>query len=222
MCGRCCLQIGRLARSGSRPGKKRTCPHEQRSERHLTLEACLRHYSGMEHRKRRWKVAIKTQKSESKLYNKIRDLKTDERPILLAYGSWGVVAGKAGAACNKGLPPCIGSGLLKKLSKHFVTCVTPEAYTSKTCCRCFSPCERWREKEEEMFRKRTSKKKEIRGLRRCQNEECRFLPLNRDKNAATNIGYNFQRLFRGEAPIRKLSKDEILLNRFRVACHQCD
>ena len=38
--------------------------------------------------------------------------------ILLAYGSWGVVAGKAGAACNKSLPPCIGSGLLNDVSQN--------------------------------------------------------------------------------------------------------
>ena len=52
------------------------------------------------------------------------------------------------------------------------------------------------ERERLGYNKRRTK--EIRGLRRCQNEECKFLPLNRDKNAAINIGYNFQRLFRGE------------------------
>ena len=34
------------------------------------------------------------------------------------------------------------------------------------------------------------------------------MPLNRDRNGATNIGTNFRRLFEGEAPIRSLSEDD--------------
>ena len=138
-----------------------------------------------------------------------------------------MIAGKAGAVCNKKLPPCIGVGLLRKLSKRFVVCPTPEAYTSQTCCKCFKQCGRWTEKEDFMVQERKrlghkeKKSKEIRGLRRCQNEECK-LPLNRDKNGATNIGYNFQRLFKGENPIRKLSADEKKLLKLQVQCFDCD
>ena len=57
---------------------------------------------------------------------------------------------------------------------------TPEAYTSKTCCRCLGSCGPWEQKEAEMGKK-------IRGLRRCTQRDC-MLPLNRDRNGATNIG----------------------------------
>lgn len=74
---------------------------------------------------------------------------------------------------------------MRKLSKRFVVSPTPEAYTSKMCCRCLGPCGPWDEKEEN---------KKIRGLRRCTLRDCMLPPLNRDKNGATNIGTNFTRL----------------------------
>jgi len=75
-----------------------------------------------------------------------------------------MIASRPGVACNKGNPPCIGAGLMHKLSQNFVVVPTPEAYTSKACCKCLGPCAPWKEIEEKMERK-------IRGLRRCQNEE---------------------------------------------------
>ena len=48
----------------------------------------------------------------------------------------------------------------RKLARRFVASPTPEAYTSKTCCRCLLPCGPWEEKEAAMGKK-------IRGLRRC-------------------------------------------------------
>lgn len=47
-----------------------------------------------------------------------------------------LLAGRASSACNRGNPPCIGVGLMRKLARRFVVSPTPEAYTSKTCCRC--------------------------------------------------------------------------------------
>ena len=126
------------------------------------MDACLAFYADLGHRKRRWKTAIKTQQSEERLIQRLEGIKKkgDPRPLVLAYDSWGLVAGRAGAACNRGNPPCIGVGLMRKLSRRFVVAPTPEAYTSKTCCRCLGPCGPWEEKEAEMGRK-------IRGLRRC-------------------------------------------------------
>ena len=155
-------------------------------KRHKSLDVCLAFYSELGHRKRRWKTAIKAQQSEERLYKRLESIKKDSRPMVLAYGSWGMVAGRAGAACNRGNPPCIGVGLMRKLSRRFVVAPTPEAYTSKTCCRCLGPCGPWDEKEAAMSKK-------IRGLRRCTQRDC-MLPLNRDKNGATNIGTNFKRL----------------------------
>ena len=106
--------------------------------RRRVLDECLELHKHINVRKRRWKSYMKTQRSEARLMNKLHALHdiSDSRPLVLAYGAWGLVAGRPGLACNKGNPPCIGVGLMRKLAKHFVVALTPEAYTSKTCCRC--------------------------------------------------------------------------------------
>jgi hypothetical protein len=184
------------------------------TKRHETLELCLAFYSNISFRKRRWKKAIKTQQSEERLYKRIESIqkKDDIRQLVLAYGSWGMVAGRTGA-CNRGNPPCIGVGLMRKLATRFVVAPTPEAYTSKTCCRCLGACGPWKEKETEM-------KKKIRGLRRCTQRDC-MLPLNRDRNGATNIGTNFKRLFDGGDPIRCMSDEDLAFHRASL-CIDCD
>lgn len=184
-------------------------------KRHESLDACLASYSDIGYRKRRWKTAIKAQQSEERLYKRLECIrkKGDHRPIVLAYGSWGMLAGRAGAACNRGNPPCIGVGLMRKLSRRFVVSPTPEAYTSKTCCRCLGPCGPWDEKEVEMGKK-------IRGLRRCTQRDC-MLPLNRDKNGATNIGTNFMRLFEDKPPVRSMSDEDLAFHRASL-CLECE
>ena len=182
-------------------------------KRHESLDICLAFYSNLGHRKRRWKTAIKTQQSEERLYKRLEGIKKDSRPMVLAYGSWGMIAGRAGAACNRGNPPCIGVGLMRKLSRRFVVAPTPEAYTSKTCCHCLGPCGPWDEKEATMGKK-------IRGLRRCTQRDC-MLPLNRDKNGATNIGTNFKRLFEGNVPIRSMSDEDLDFHRASL-CLECE
>ena len=182
------------------------------AKRHETLDVCLAFYADVEHRKRRWKTAIKTQKSEERLYKKLKNMKTDSRPLVLAYGSWGVVAGRPGLACNKGNAPCIGAGLMRKLARRFIVAPTPEAYTSKTCCRCFGECGPWEEIEVKMGKK-------IRGLRRCTQRDC-MIPLNRDKNGATNIGTNFLRLMTDKPPIRSMTDADFALHRASL-CIEC-
>lgn len=185
------------------------------AKRHATLDECLDFYGAIGHRERRWKTAIKAQQSEERLYQRLKGLQArgDGRRMVLAYGSWGMVAGRAGAACNKGNPPCLGVGLMRKLARRFVVAPTPEAYTSKTCCACLGPCGPWVEKEEGMGWK-------IRGLRRCQNEEC-MLPLNRDRNGAANIGTNFQRLFESKPPIRSMTDEDVAFHRAAL-CLECE
>ena len=66
--------------------------------------------------------------------------------------------------------------------------------------------------------------KTIRGLRRCQNEECTVnggLPLNRDKNGAINIGINFKRIFEEKVPIRSLTTEDIAFHRAET-CLTCN
>ena len=185
------------------------------TQRHSTLDACLTFYADEGHRRRRWKTCIKMQQSESKLYRALSKLHTkdDARPLVLAYGSWGEIAGRPGNPSNKHLPPCIGVGLMKKLARHFVVAVTPEHYTSKTCCICLGQCAPWKEMERAM-------KRTIRGLRRCTERDC-MTPLNRDKNGATNIGTNFIRLMCNQSPIRTMTDEEIALHRARLACQPC-
>ena len=173
----------------------------------------MEYYRQIHHRKRRWKTAIKTQQSEERLYKKIAQFQSDQRPLVLAYGSWGMIAGRAGAACNRGNPPCIGVGLMRKLGRRFLVSPTPEAYTSKTCCRCLGECGPWVEMEEKMSRK-------IRGLRRCSQRGC-MVPLNRDRNGAINIGRNFERLFDGRGPIRCMSKEDMELHEASM-CVECE
>ena len=96
-------------------------------------------------------------------------------------------------------------GLMRKLARRFVVAPTPEAYTSKTCCRCLGEAGPWVEVEEKMGKK-------IRGLRLCQTEDC-MTPLNRDKNGATNIGTNFMRLFENKTPIRSMSDEDLAFHR---------
>jgi hypothetical protein len=69
-------------------------------------------YDNEEHRRRRRKTKIKTQRSEARLVNRLSAMHTkeDERKLVLAYGAWGLVAGRAGSACNKGNPPAVGAG----------------------------------------------------------------------------------------------------------------
>jgi hypothetical protein len=207
-------------------------------KRHESLDECLAFYADLGHRKRRWKRVMKEQKSEERLFRQLEAVvdpdgrrrrwkykkqkekerlqsveTTKERTLVLAYGSWGMIAGRQGAACNRGNPPCIGVGLMRKLSKRFVVAPTPEAYTSKTCCRCLGPCGPWAEKE-------AAEGKSIRGLRRCtQRDDC-MIPLNRDKCGATNIGTNFKRLFEDRSPIRSMSDEDLAFHRANM-CLEC-
>jgi hypothetical protein len=182
-------------------------------KRHETLDKCLAFYGHLDHRRRRWKTVIKTQQSEERLYKDLEKLKTDSRSLVLAYGSWGMVAGRPGMACNKGNAPCIGVGLMRKLARRFVVSPTPEAYTSKTCCRCLGECGPWAEVEKRM-------EKKIRGLRRCTQRDC-MIPLNRDKNGATNIGRNFTRLMADRPPIRSMTDEDLAFHRASL-CLGCD
>ena len=65
-------------------------------QRHETLDACLAFYADNDHRQRRWKRAIKEQKSESKLYERLQALQTDERTSVLS--SWRTARGDSSPA----------------------------------------------------------------------------------------------------------------------------
>ena len=199
--------------------------HRYVCQRQEGLKERLAFYAEMEHRKRRWKSYLKSQKSEEKLYGKLRAIhkKGDSRTLILAYGSWGLIAGRARSVANKGLPPSIGVGLMRKLGKRFLVSPTPEQFTSKTCCRCLHPCGPWVDVESRMksiLEKRIKNYKGIRGLRICQNEDCK-LPQNRDRTGASNIGLQFTRLFAGRGPIRCMTTEDLEFHHHAL-CLQCD
>ena len=196
------------------------------SKRHERLEDAFEYYSQLRLRARRWKTSIRAQASEEKVYQQLRDIeRRDSRPMVLAYGAWGLIAGRPGAACNRGLPPCIGVGLMKKLSRHFVVAPTPEHHTSKTCARCLGPCgahptlRHWRRVRSNG--ERTWREVPIRGLRLCQQEDCKFLQ-NRDRAAAGLIGLQFERLLDDKPPLRTMSEEEVELHRNNLLCVACD
>jgi len=186
-------------------------------QRQEGLAERLAFYADLGHRGRRWKSYLKSQQSEEKLYQKLKAIhrKSDSRTLVLAYDSWGLVAGRPRNASNKGLPPSIGVGLMRKLGKRFLVSPTPEQFTSKTCCRCLHPCGPWADVEAKMkpiFERRMKHYNGIRGLRICQNEDCK-LPQNRDRTGASNIGLQFMRLLPGRGPIRSMTTDDLELHR---------
>ena len=177
---------------------------------HLTES--LTYYSELHHRQRRWKSYIKRQKSEERLYANLAAFKTDDRPLVLAYGAWGLIAGTI-SPCNRGNPPCIGVGLLRKIAKRFIVALTPEQYTSKTCHKCMGTCGAHKSL-------RNSQNREIRGLRVCQDESCKS-HLNRDANASRNIAMQFKLLFEDKGTIRTLTTEDIERIQHQ-RCVQCD
>lgn len=187
------------------------------SKRRELMTACpgmQQFYAEEEHRKRRRKTKIKAQQSEARLFKRIQKMhgSRDNRQMVLAYGAWGLAAGRPNMACNKGNPPAIGVGLMNKLARHFLVAPTPEQYTSKTCAACGGLCG-------PHPTLRTRDKKEIRGLRVCNHEGCGRL-FNRDKLGARNIGTQFQRLIAKQGPIRDLTEEETEFHRLNV-CLEC-
>ena len=180
--------------------------------RHSFLNEALSFYGSVDHRHRRRKRIIKSRQSEEKLVRRLKGLQRDDRPLVLAYGSWGATTSKA----FRNMPPCVGVGLMRRLAHRFVVVVTPEHYTSKTCARCLAPCG-----PHSTLRHATlngGNGREIRGLRVCQNEECKQI-ANRDHMGACNIATNFERLVAGLPSLRRLSQDETEMNRLR--CLEC-
>lgn len=171
-------------------------------------------YADTAFRERRRKSKIKAQQSEARLVARISGMHAagDGRKLVLAYGAWGLVAGRPNAPGNRGHPPAIGVGLMRRLARDFVVALTPEHHTSKTCVRCGGACG-----AHPTLKTKTNR--EIRGLRVCQHEGCGLLQ-NRDKTGATNIGFQFARLVRGQPPLRPMSDEELEFHRL-TTCAEC-
>lgn len=167
--------------------------------RRSLLDEALHCFQPLWRRERRWQRFIRQQKSFTDFAQRIRKMRdrSSDRPFVIAYGSWGGIAGVPGQPCNRGHPPCLGKGLRARLASEFVVVSVPERNTSKTCSICGSECGPCEEvdalRRAERMAKATSeeslnkaKRYSVRGLRRCCNEFC-SAHLNRDYNAAVNI-----------------------------------
>lgn len=168
------------------------------------MQESVDHFSQLVYRERAWRRHIRGQKSITDFVRRISSMRRENSPMIIAYGSWANIAGRPGAACNRGSPPCIGKGLRDKLSKHFIVVSTPEKWTSKTCSACGSICGPCSEvdsfhRQKLLLSSKTEEERKrashfsVRGLRRCSNESCAVFH-NRDFNAATNIGRRLKSL----------------------------
>lgn len=154
-------------------------------------------------RERRWAAFKNHQRCMQHLIDRLNALQCDDRQVVLGYGSWGMVAGQPGNVTNKGIPPTMGVGLMRLLAKHFPVLLVPEAYTSKTCFFCNelrSAVAHDRMKRRFKDKNGNNVEREVRGLRVCNNQGCSARCLNRDLNAALNIGKRAWHLVRGEVP----------------------
>ena len=175
--------------------------------RRTHLKETLEHFGSLRYRCRAWTRFRRAQRSLSDFVNRIKHLAGNGKPpssrVILAYGSWASVAGKAGRLENRGHPPCLGKGLRAKLAHHFIVASTPEAWTSQTCSKCGQRCEGCIEVDSRAKQRRDEIREQVdtgklptttsiphphgyvRGLRRCVS--CGTFH-NRDVNAADNIG----------------------------------
>jgi transposase len=110
---------------------------------------------------------------------------------------------------------------MRQLAKHFAVVPTPEYYTSKICSRCGSKCGPHPTLRRCVKRLHTDgsvsvQHREVRGLRVCQNEDCK-LHLNRDRMGALNIATNYERLLNDEPLLRPLCQQDAELNSLQCA-----
>ena len=107
------------------------------------------HYEQLIQRKLRWKRHIEGERSTAMFVARLKAFETRTgKQLLLAYGGWGMSAGRPGQATNRHSPPCMGVGLLRELAAHFAVVIVPEPYTSKTCHFCGSDALRCKAVEE--------------------------------------------------------------------------
>jgi hypothetical protein len=187
--------------------------------RSAVLAPLLAHYEQLHHRKLRWHGRREGERSIAKFIQQLKDMKRPEKEhMVIAWGAWGMVAGRPGQAVNRGKAPCLGVGLMKRVAKELCVVKTPEHMTSQKCCRCGGHCGRHSKVEANRRNDHPwwTRRHEIRGLRLCENSQCRK-PLNRDANAAVNIGTNFLLLFCGLPPIASMNTEEAELTALQAA-----
>ena len=145
----------------------------------IVRDRLLDYYKNKLFRLLRWKVYIKTQQSEIKLVNTIKDIYGPN--VLLAYGDWSQTQQMKNFCSTKGI------GLKRMLKKYFNIIDVNEYKTSKLCPVCKSETERMVKTQME---RRDGKKervtKTVTGLLCCKNVNCGKI-WNRDVAGSINI-----------------------------------
>lgn len=181
------------------------------------LPVLLAHYQQEHHRKLRFRATRETWRSVDRFIQKLKDKSVPDKQQVVAWGTWGITAGRPGQVTNRGHAPCIGAGLAKRVAKQMLVVKTPEHMTSQTCCRCGGHCGRHRTVEANRLKDHPGPRRhEIRGLRLCEHSGCRR-PLNRDKNAAVNIGTNLALQLSGLPPFKVMTAAEAELTTLSAA-----
>jgi hypothetical protein len=203
--------------------------------RSAVLPTLLPWYTDRQRRVLRWKRFISEQRSFSQFCNRIRKMMQQrEKPLVIAYGAKGMSNGLV----VKGLPPCINTGLRKKLSREFLVVAVPEHYTSQRCFHCKSECSNHKYLAERDRRAASDERLEVRlvdRLRRaetsvqrqnarawcdramsrpCEIRGLRFCSgckrcLNRDANSAPQMAVQLKRMLLGIGPLYKQDKKEV-------------
>jgi hypothetical protein len=203
-------------------------------------------YTDPQRRQTHWKAFIEKQRSFSAFCNRIRALaikrQGEDTQIVIAYGAFGTSSGMG----IKGLPPCMGKGLLTKLSREFLIVVVPEHYTSKRCMHCGGECinhsyipdrDRRMQTDErlehrlamQMERAETDEQRAValkqynRAMAKpCEIRGLRFCTnckrcLNRDANSAPQMAVQLKRLMLGMSPLYKRGKKEEEMDKLDAA-----
>lgn len=188
------------------------------SARAAVLAPLLAHYAHHHHRRHRWRHRRESERSVARFVSQLKSLQRDPaRPVVVAWGAWGAIAGRPGQPVNRGSAPCIGVGLMRRVARDLPVVKTPEYCTSKTCCRCGGACGNHATVEANRLRDHPRwRAREIRGLRLCQNSECRR-PLNRDANAAVNIGTNLMCLLYDAPLVAQMSAGDVEMTTMEAA-----
>ena len=211
------------------------------------LQTLLDWYRRREHRQQRWKQFRDQQRSFADLCARIRTMGPGQQragngvhaQVVIAYGAWALNSSMK----FRGLPPCVGKGLLEKLMQEFPIITVPEYRTSKCCYHCGGRCvnhvklankqrrakrdEGLRQKyDERMARAQTDDERAAveqwyaRALARpCQIRGLRLCKrcgrcLNRDRNAAQQMAVQLKRLLLGLGMLHRFPpEDEPHLNR---------
>lgn len=199
--------------------------------RETNLQALLEFYSQLHFRQRSWRRYKRRQQSLDRFVNRIKSMQRDpDTPILVGYGSWASVSGRPGQVCNRGMPPCIGVKLRSEISKRVAVVIVPEHRTSMTCSICGDICQRCEEvdtiqrvRRESLATDEVSRTKArcytVRGLRRCCNVNCSAF-LNRDHNAAVNIGQRLKSRLNGDND--DATDEDRMFARFEAALRPCE